>query len=53
MWDQAYQEIELEGTIFYDFRRTKVNNMIKAGVPEKVAMKISGHKKGLSLTVTT
>ena len=32
------------GRIFHDFRRSGVRNLIRAGVPQNVAMRISGHR---------
>ena len=42
-WARLTESANMSGLLFHDLRRSAVRNMVRRGVTERVAMRISGH----------
>lgn len=43
-WKSACDFANVPGRLFHDLRRCAARNLLAAGVPQAVAMKVTGHK---------
>ena len=43
-WKSACTAADVPGRIPHNFRKTAVRNLVQAGIPERVAVQMAGHK---------